>query len=148
MKSIVLQEPSCFCRAVFCCLFLKKEICKIFGEGISMEKIITASGKGVQAGNRDFPENVQCLQIVLSLEKLLGEKIPGNRFEAGRIFCGRKKQKQIERQVNEIRSWVRFLRLSEEEVVILTPSLKILDEKIQPLTLEAGSGKSHNIPNS
>ncbi|MCD8076725.1 MAG: hypothetical protein LUF27_17200 [Lachnospiraceae bacterium] len=69
------------------------------------------------------------------LEKMLGEKIPGNRFEAGRISCGRKKQKQIEKQVNEIRSWVRFLRLSEEEAIILMPSLKILDEKVQALTL-------------
>jgi len=101
-----------------------------------MEKIITASGKGVQAGNGDFLENVQCLQIVVLLENLLGEKIPGNRFEAGKISSGRKKQKQIEKQVSEIRSWVRFLQFSEEEAIILTPSLKILDEEIQPLTLD------------
>lgn len=101
-----------------------------------MEKIIIASGKGVQAENGDFPENVQCLQLVVLLENLLGEKIPGNRFEAGKISSGRKKQKQIEKQVSEIRSWVRFLQFSEEEAIILTPSLKILDEKIQPLTLD------------
>ncbi|MCD8337415.1 MAG: hypothetical protein LUD18_09105 [Lachnospiraceae bacterium] len=101
-----------------------------------MEKIITASGKGIQAGNGDFAENVQCLQLVVLLENLLGENISGNRFEAGRISSGRKKQKKIEKKVSEIRSWVRFLQFSEEEAIILTPSLKILDEKIQPLTMD------------
>lgn len=99
-----------------------------------METIITTGGKGVQIKDGDAVETVRCLQVVMLLEKLLGEKILGNRFEAGRIVGGKKKQKQIEKRIAGLHSWVRFLQITEEELLILTPSLKALEEEVKPLT--------------
>ncbi|MCD8397182.1 MAG: hypothetical protein LUD12_08380 [Lachnospiraceae bacterium] len=99
-----------------------------------METIITSGGKGVQVKDGDATETVRCLQAVVLLEKFLGEKIPGSRFEAGRIAGGKKKQKQIEKRIAELHSWVRFLQITEEELLVLTPSLKALEEEIKPLT--------------
>ncbi|MCD7956784.1 MAG: hypothetical protein LUG93_13770 [Lachnospiraceae bacterium] len=99
-----------------------------------MERVISVGGKGAQVTDGDYPEALYRLQAVMVLEKLLGEKIPGNHFEAGRIVCGRKKQKQIEKKIMRIRSWVRFLQISENEAIILTPSLMAADEKIKPLS--------------
>jgi len=99
-----------------------------------METIITSGGKGVQVRDSDAAETVRCLQAVVLLEKLLGEKIPGCRFEAGRIAGGKKKQKQIEKRIAELHSWVQFLQITEEELLVLTPSLKALEEEIKPLT--------------
>ncbi|MCD7819799.1 MAG: hypothetical protein LUH07_12245 [Lachnospiraceae bacterium] len=99
-----------------------------------METIITTGGKGVQIKDGDVAETVRCLQAVMLLEKLLGEKIPGSRFEAGRIVGGKKKQKQIEKRIAGLHSWVRFLQITEEELLILTPSLKALEEEVKPLT--------------
>lgn len=99
-----------------------------------METIITSGGKGVQVKDSDAAETVHCLQAVVLLEKLLGEKIPGCRFEAGRIAGGKKKQKQIEKRIAGLHSWVRFLQITEEELLILTPSLQALEEEVKPLT--------------
>ncbi|MCD8013230.1 MAG: hypothetical protein LUG99_08660 [Lachnospiraceae bacterium] len=99
-----------------------------------METIITTGGKGVQVKDGDVAETIRCLQAVVLLEKLLGEKIPGNLFEAGKITGGKKKQKQIEKRIAGLHSWVRFLQITEEELLILTPSLKALEEEVRPLT--------------
>ncbi len=99
-----------------------------------MEQIIEAGGKGIQVKDSDATETVRCLQAVVLLEKLLGEKIPGCRFEAGRIAGGKKKQKRIEKRIAELHSWVRFLQITEEELLIITPSLQALEEEVKPLT--------------
>ncbi|MCD8015872.1 MAG: hypothetical protein LUG99_22485, partial [Lachnospiraceae bacterium] len=65
--------------------------------------------------------------------KMLDEKIPGNRFEIGRIKCGRKKQKRIKKKMKGVRSWVMFLEISEGDLIILVPSLKALGEAVQPI---------------
>lgn len=102
-----------------------------------MEQIISAGGKGVRVGGNNPALALSRMKDIVVFEKYLGEKIPGTEFEAARISCTRKEKSRAIKKIIAVRSWVRFIQIGEEEI-ILTPSLKAVDDivKVEKLTRE------------
>ncbi len=102
-----------------------------------MEQIISAGGKGVRVENNDSALALSRMKDIAVFEKYLGDKIPGTQFEAGKINCTKKEKNRLIKEIKAIRGWVRFLQIGEEEI-ILTPSLKAVDDivKVEKLTQE------------
>lgn len=105
-----------------------------------MEKIVAAGGKGVIVKNDDYVAALLCLQKILLFEKINGTKFPGHEFGAAVVTCSPKEQRKAKKRMRKVRSWVNFFPISENESIVLAPSLNLLDLKMRRITKEDVAG--------
>ncbi len=101
-----------------------------------MKRIIKVNSSEISIGveEKNDQESLPDLQIILRIERVLGGELPGGQFEAAGIVCGFSERRKIRRKAEKTNTWVRFLKLSEGRYLLLTPSLKIVDENTENLT--------------
>ncbi len=100
-----------------------------------MKKIIAADSLGIDL-RKDLAGSILTLQIVKRTEVLLGESLPGTRFEAAEITAEGREIRKIRKCAERTGSWVRFIKTGKDTSLMITPSVKIAGEEVGPLKKE------------